>query len=167
MKQEEAAITHVLFDVSVIGKGIDGALEIIGGVLLLFVSPNQIQSVVRMMTQHELSQDPHDLVASHLLIGARHLTTATTAFAAAYLLWHGAAKAGLVVALLMKLRWAYPLAIVAFIVFVIYQFYRYSHTRSVGLLVLSVVDVGVIVITWLEYRRLKSIHGFVGRRIAR
>jgi len=166
LKQKEAAITHVLFDVSVIGKGIDGALEIIGGVLLLFVSPNQIQSVVRAITQHELSQDPHDLVARHLLIGAGHLTTGTTAFAAAYLLWHGAVKAGLVVALLMKLRWAYPLAVVAFIVFVIYQFYRYSHTRSAGLLVLSVVDVGVIVITWLEYKRLKSIHGFVGRRIA-
>ncbi|HEY6843520.1 MAG TPA: DUF2127 domain-containing protein [Thermoanaerobaculia bacterium] len=156
-------VEHLLFEISVIGKGVDGALEIIGGALLLFVSPNQIQSAVRMLTQHELSQDPHDLVATHLLNSASHVTAGATLFAAAYLLWHGAVKLGLVIGLLMKRRWAYPAAIVAFILFVVYQLYRYSHTRSVALLALTVLDLIVIALTWLEYKRLKTVHGFARR----
>ena len=54
--------------------------------------------------------------------------------------------------------WAYPAAIGAFVLFLVYQLYRYTHTSSAWLLVLSVVDVCVIVITWLEYKRLRTVH---------
>ena len=81
-------------------------------------------------------------------------------FAAAYLLWHGVVKVGLVAALLLKRRWAYPAAIIAFFLFLVYQLYRYTHTRSPALLALSIVDVIVITLTWIEYKRLKAIHGF-------
>jgi uncharacterized membrane protein len=147
-------IEHILFEISVISKGVDGVLEVIGGVLLFFVSPAHIQSAVRMLTQHELSQDPHDAIATHLLNGAQHLTSGVETFAAIYLLWHGVVKVGLVTALLLKKRWAYPVAIVAFALFLVYQLYRYSHTHSSWLLVLSILDIVVIVLTWLEYKRL-------------
>jgi uncharacterized membrane protein len=65
-----------------------------------------------------------------------------------------------VAGLLLKLRWAYPAAIVAFTLFVVYQLYRYSHTHSTALLALSALDAAVIALTWLEYRRLKVLHGF-------
>jgi uncharacterized membrane protein len=38
--------------------------------------------------------------------------------------------------------------------------YRYLHTRSPELLALSIVDVFVIALTWLEYRRLRATNGF-------
>jgi len=153
-------MVHVLFDISVISKGVDGALEIVGGALLYFVSPAQIHYIVRILTQHELSEDPNDLLAGYLLQAAKHLSADAQIFAAVYLLWHGIVKVGLVIALLQKRFWAYPAAIVAFLLFLVYQLYRYSHTRSTWLLVLSVVDVFVIVITWLEYKRLRALHGF-------
>jgi uncharacterized membrane protein len=156
-------IEHLLFEISVIGKGVDGVLELVGGALLFFVSPAQIHSLLRALTQHELSEDPHDFVARHLLNGSSHVTAGAATFAAAYLLWHGAVKVGLVVGLLLKRRWAYPVAIAAFIVFVLYQMYRWSHTRSAGLLALSALDVIVIALTWLEYKRLESVHGFARR----
>ena len=84
-------------------------------------------------------------------------------FAATYLLWHGIVKIGLVAALLLRRRWAYPWAIVAFTLFLVYQLYRYSHTHAPELLVLSGVDVLVIGLTWLEYKRLEAIHGFSQR----
>jgi uncharacterized membrane protein len=40
-----------------------------------------------------------------------HLSANTQTFAALFLLWHGAVKVGLVIALLKNLRWAYPVAI--------------------------------------------------------
>jgi uncharacterized membrane protein len=154
-------LVHVLFEVGVLLKGIDGVLEIVGGVLLLVVDPNQLYHVVRLLTQHELSEDPHDLIATYLLHTAGHLSASTELFGALYLLWHGLVKAGLVAALLLRRRWAYPAAMIAFALFVLYQLYRYSNTHSFGLLLLSAVDVFVIALTWLEYQRLRSSHAFL------
>ena len=162
--QRKSRVVHVLFDLSVIGKGIDGVLEIVGGVLLFFVAPDRIYSVLQVLTQHELSEDPRDLVATYLLNSTQHLTRGVTMFAAVYLLWHGAVKVGLVAALLLKRRWAYPAAIAAFSLFLVYQLYRYTHTHSPGLMALSILDVLVIILTWIEYKRLQAIHGFARMR---
>jgi uncharacterized membrane protein len=153
-------VVHVLFDISAISKGVDGVLEIVGGALLLLVSPMKVHNIVRILTQHELSEDPHDLVAKYLLNSTQHLSRFSQDFAAIYLLWHGVVKVALVTALLLKRRWAYPAAIVAFLLFLVYQLYRYSHTHAPELLVLSVVDVFVIALTWLEYKRLRTAQAF-------
>lgn len=151
---------HVLFDVGVIGKGIDGLLETAGGFLLFFVRPEQIGRIVRLLTQHELSEDPNDVIAGYLLHAAQHLSGGIQIFGAIYLLTHGIIKVGLVAALLRRQFWAYPAAIFAFLLFLVYQLYRYSYTRATWLLALSLVDAFVIVVTWLEYRRLRAAHGF-------
>jgi uncharacterized membrane protein len=150
----------VLFDIGVITKGVDGALEIVGGVLLFLVSPDQLQHIVRILTQHELSEDPRDVVANYLLRASQHLSASAKLFGAVYLLWHGVVKVGIVTALLGRQRWAYPAAIFAFVLFLLYQLYRYAHTYSPELLVLSVLDVFVIALTWLEYARLRALHAF-------
>jgi hypothetical protein len=46
------------FLVGIMLKGLDGLLEVVGGLLLLVVSPATITSLTRALTQHELSQDP-------------------------------------------------------------------------------------------------------------
>ena len=60
------------FQVGIILKGLDGVLEVISGVLLLMVSPATIDRVVTSLTQHELSEDPRDLLATHLLRTAQY-----------------------------------------------------------------------------------------------
>jgi uncharacterized membrane protein len=55
------------FEVGIILKGLDGVLEVLGGLLLLVVSPATIDRLVTGLTQHELSEDPHDFLATHLL----------------------------------------------------------------------------------------------------
>ena len=43
MKQSDRDKTvHILFDIGLIGKAVDGVLEIIGGVVLFFVNPDQM-----------------------------------------------------------------------------------------------------------------------------
>lgn len=102
----------------------------------------RVYNVIRVLTQHELSEDPHDLVATYLLNSTQHVSGGTQVFGATYVVWPGVVKVALVTALLLNGPWAYPAAIVAFLVFVVYQLYRYSHTHSPELLVLSVVDCG-------------------------
>ncbi len=149
-------MVHILFVIALIGKAVDGLLEIGGGIILLFVRPDQISSLVRLLTQHELSEDPTDLVAGLLRRSVRHLSIDTMHFAVLFLVFHGVIKVGLVAAILRKRLWAYPTAIVAFSLFVAYQFYRYSLTHSVWLIALSVLDVFVVILTWLEFKRLRS-----------
>lgn len=150
---------HLLFDISLLAKFVDGVLEIVGGILLFLVNPDQINHIVRLLTQNELSEEPNDFVASHLLDAANHLSTGSKVFIAIFLLWHGVVKVGLVWALFRKHLWAYPVAMIAFGLFVVYQIYRYAHTHSVWLLVLTTLDVFVIIIAWLEYKRLRRSYG--------
>ena len=154
--RSRARIIHVLFDIGVIAKGIDGALEIIGGTLLFVIRPDQLRHVARVLTIHELTEDPRDVVANYLLHASQRLSPSATSFGAIYLLWHGVVKVGLVAALLLRQRWAYPVAIGAFFLFLLYQLYRYAHTHAPELLVLSVLDVLVILLTLLEYGRLRA-----------
>jgi uncharacterized membrane protein len=84
------------FAVGIIGKGLNGAAELIGGLLLLFLTPDQIQHVAVSWTHGELSEDPHDVIATYLLHTANGLTGPAVLFGAVYLLVHGVVKVVLV-----------------------------------------------------------------------
>jgi uncharacterized membrane protein len=144
------------FKISISLKGLDGVLEIIGGLVLLFVAPATLHSWARSLTAHELAQDPHDYVAIHLMHSATQLSRSTTLFGAAYLLSHGIAKVVLVVALLRNQLWAYPWLIALLAVFIIYQLYRLSQRFSIGLTLLTLFDAFVLTLTILEYRRRRK-----------
>ena len=141
------------FEVGIILKGLDRVLEVVGGVLLLVVSPATINQLIRSLTQHELSQDPHDFIATHLLNAANGLTGSSVKFGAIYLLLHGVVKIVLVAALLRDQLWAYPWMIVFLGVFIAYQAYRMTFAPSVGLAALTVFDVFVAWLTYREYRK--------------
>ncbi len=145
-----------LFRIGIVAKGIDGALEILGGALLFFTSAEQLRHVARILTLHELTEDPNDLVANYVWHAAQGLSPSLATFGAVFMLVHGAVKVGLVSALLLRQRWAYPAAIAAFLVLLAYQLSRYAHTRWPPLLLLSALDVLVILLTWHEYRRLRA-----------
>jgi len=89
-----------VFEIGVILKGLDGVLEAVGGLLLLAVPPATIDRVLVRLTQHELSEDPHDVIASRILGYTHGLTGSAVTFAAVYLLVHGIVKIVLVAALL-------------------------------------------------------------------
>jgi uncharacterized membrane protein len=144
------------FKISVTLKGLDGLLEIIGGTVLLFVKPSTLDQIARSLTQHELSEDPHDLIARHILHSAGHLTHGGTLFAAVYLLSHGIAKVVLVVALLRDQLWAYPAMIVLLGAFIVYQLYRLSYHATLGLTLLTIFDAFVVWLTWREYQSKHS-----------
>lgn len=148
-------VRETLFLLSVGLKGLDALLELIGGLALFAVSPMRILQVVRFLTQDEIAEDPRDLVANALRHAAGHLTFATEHFMAIYLLVHGAVKLVMVWALLARVLTAYPVAVMIFAGFIVYQLYRYTFTHGVGLLVLSVFDFAVIALILLEYRALR------------
>jgi uncharacterized membrane protein len=144
------------FIVSVSLKGLDGVLELLGGVLLLFVTPAQIVDWVRVLTQHELAEDSHDLLANALVHAAGSLNTAAALFAAAYLLVHGVVKVVLVAAVLRNRVWAYPWMIAFLVLFVIYQIVEMVRRFTWGMFGLTVFDALVIALTVREYRHHRT-----------
>jgi uncharacterized membrane protein len=145
------------FKIGLVLKGLDGILEVVGGILLLFLSPQTIEHIVRTLTAHELSEDPHDLIARYLLHTTSHLTTSTTLFGAVYLLSHGVTKIVLVALVLRDKLWAYPWLIVLLLAFIAYQLYRITAVHfSVGLAALTVFDAFLVWLTWREYQSKKA-----------
>jgi uncharacterized membrane protein len=144
------------FKIGLVLKGLDGILEVIGGIVLLFLSPQAIQHLARTLTAHELSQDPHDLIARYILHTTSHLTTSTTLFGAIYLLSHGAAKIVLVVLVLRDKLWAYPWLIGLLLAFIAYQLYRLTVHFSIGLTALTVFDAVLVWLTWREYQAKRA-----------
>jgi uncharacterized membrane protein len=131
-------------------------LEVVGGFLLLVVSPATIDQVSRALTQHELSEDPHDFLATHLLHAAGSLTGSSLQFGAAYLLLHGVVKIVLVAALLKDKIWAYPWMLAFLLVFIVYQSYRMTFAFSIGLLGLTIFDLVVVWLTYREYGKQRA-----------
>lgn len=146
---------HELFEISVLLKGVHALLELLGGMLFYFVSTDAITKTVLALTQEELLQDPHDLVANFLLQSAQSLSVGGKTFAAFYLLSHGVIKLILVVSLLRDKLWAYPASIVVLGLFMTYQLYRFTFTHSLGLIALTVFDLIVLALVWHEYSLIR------------
>jgi uncharacterized membrane protein len=143
---------HRLFAAGMWIKGIDGALEVIGGLLLLVLSPATIGRLVVSLTQHELVEDPHDRVATVLRSSAAHMSAGAELFGSIYLIAHGLIKIGVVAGVLRGYRWAYPIAIGFLGLFIAYQLYRLSYAFNAGLLALTLFDIAMVALTWREYR---------------
>ncbi|MFC4395192.1 DUF2127 domain-containing protein [Arthrobacter sedimenti] len=154
--QSGTALLDRTFRISLLLKGLDGVLELIGGVLLLLVTPAQIGDVARFLTQHELAQDPRDFVANSLLHMTANLSGSASLFGAVYLLLHGVVKIVLVWAVLKEKLWAYPWMIAFLLVFIAYQLYRISVSFSWGMVLLTAFDIFIVWITWREYRMRRS-----------
>ena len=150
-------LTDRAFRIGLYLKGIDGLLETAGGILLLLISPGQIDRFARWLTEGELSQDPHDFIANHILKTAHGLSGSSLAFGAVYLLSHGLVKLVLVVEVFRSHLWAYVGLIGVTSLFVIYQVYRLAIDRfSAGLFLLTIFDLIIIYLTQKEYRRQQA-----------
>jgi uncharacterized membrane protein len=145
---------HAAFEIGVFLKGLDGVAQVVGALLLFVVPPGAISHGLAIVTQHELSEDPHDFIASNLLRMFERFSTNAQFFAAIYLLVHGLVKVLLVWALFRAKPWAYPVAIIVFTAFGGYQMYRYYLSPSLAMIALTILDALVIVLTWIEYRRV-------------
>lgn len=129
-------------------------MEAAGGLLAFFVSPDMLHNIVSALVRHELIEDPKDFIANYLMAMTHQYIPSVQVFIGVYLLAHGAIKIFLVYNLLKSRMWAYPIAIIVFSLFTIYQLYAYFVSPHFSLLLLTILDVVVVVLTILEWRRV-------------
>ncbi len=141
-----------LFDAGVLIKGLDGALEVLGGLVLWLTARPNLIHIVDILTRGELAEDPKDLVATHLRAMAHHLSAGQQHFVSFYLLGHGVIKLVLVTGLLRGWHWSFPAATTALLAFISYQSYRLTQSPSALLLGLTVLDIAVVALVIHEWR---------------
>ncbi|HEV2412546.1 MAG TPA: DUF2127 domain-containing protein [Candidatus Saccharimonadales bacterium] len=152
-----------VFVISILLKALDGIIETIGGLVLLFVRPSDVNHLIHFVTQEELSEDPKDFLANHILHSVHYATHSALLFGAIYLLAHGLSKVVLVIEILRDRLWAYIGLVVLTIGFIVYQIYRITFVRfSITLTLLTLFDCLIVYLTSREYgrqKRLLATHG--------
>ncbi|MEO6966844.1 MAG: DUF2127 domain-containing protein [Rhodanobacteraceae bacterium] len=138
-------------------KAVDAVIEIVGGLWLLFLHPEQLQDWAGIIFAPELREDPTDLIATHALHWAAHFKEGAVLFAAVYLLSHGVAKLVVVVEILRGRLWAYPGLIVLTSLFVVYQIYHmWRGGLSLSFVAMTLFDLLIIALTVAEYAKLRA-----------
>ena len=149
-------LAHTAFRISLILKGAFATAEVAASIFAYVVEPQEVFKLVKILTDTELTSDPHDFVANLLVHAAQHLSVGTQHFAAFYLLSHGIVKLWLIAGLWQRKAGYYPFAILIFSLFILYQIYRFMLTCSPFLIAITILDGIVIWLTYVEYRQLHS-----------
>ncbi|MFL0197474.1 DUF2127 domain-containing protein [Clostridium sp. WILCCON 0269] len=149
---KENNVFHKSFKIGILLKGIDGVLEIIGGILLVFLNPSRLNKLVALLTQHELLEDPKDFAANFAIRLGLNFSVSSQHFGIFYLISHGIIKLFFVTMLWKRKIWAYPLTIVSLLLFILYQIYHYMISHSAWLMVLTIFDIIMIMLILIEYK---------------
>jgi uncharacterized membrane protein len=145
-----------IFEGGIIIKGVTGALEFLGGLLLFFVDPSVIYQFLIAVTQKELVEDPRDMFANFLLTSTQHLGGSRT-FLIVYLWIHATIKLIAVVGILRNQLWAYPFSLVTLGLLMLYQTYSIVFVEfSIGMILLTVFDVFILWLIWREYGKVRQ-----------
>jgi uncharacterized membrane protein len=155
--QRRNHILDVIFLVGVFFKGIDGLVELIAGVPLLFLSPSGLASIVHTVTAGELLAGPHDIIANLLIHGTQKLGAQVTFVIGLYLLIHGIVKLAIVISLIVGATKIYPWAIAALGILAIVQIVDFVIHPSLGVALLTLLDWVIIALTWREWHEHRSL----------
>ncbi len=149
----EHDLTHKLFLVTLIAKGVIGLGQLSVSASLALGLFDRMPALLQRLASGELAEDPTDFVAGRVLAMLDGLPTAHSDFYAIYFAAHGLLHVAVVAMLLKGWLWAYPTGIVMLVAFIAYQMSEWMAVGGPMLLVLSAVDVLVIALTVIEWRR--------------
>ncbi len=141
------------FDLALIVKVINGALEMLGALLILLVPPSLVLKVAEFATSGEVGRDSGDVVATWIRTTAQSFAVQSHYLLAAYLASHGLIKVLLVIGIFAGKKIAYPLFMLALAIFGAYEAYRGFFRNELLLQALAVFDLALLVLTSYEYRR--------------
>jgi uncharacterized membrane protein len=151
-----SSLLDKVFEGGIIIKGITGVLELMGGLLLFFVSPATMHNFVAFVTQRELLEDPHDKIANLFLHSTQHISNGGRFFAIGYLWVHALIKLIAVIGILKNQLWAYPFSLITLGALMLYQFYTIFFVKaSAGMILLTIFDIFILALIWREYGKAR------------
>jgi uncharacterized membrane protein len=145
----------ILFRISLIVKVIQGFLEVVLGMLFLYVKSDTIAVLFQEFIRDELAESPYTKTSHFIIQTGNSVVAAGSLFIGLYLLSHGIVKLLLIIGVVKKKLWAYYTFIATLIAFILYQAYRYSITHSPLVLVFTLFDIFFTWLAWQESQIIK------------
>lgn len=155
MSTRGGALLDRFYRIGVVLKGLDGLAEFVAG-LLLWLTPDLLEKVLRPLTGTVDGDHPVRNLIAHWAGKLDHdLSNGPHTFIVLFLLTHGIIKLVLVYCLLREYVRVYPYAISVLVLFAVYQVYVLITGPSVGMALLTLLDIAIIWLVWREWRQLK------------
>lgn len=148
-------IVDSVFNAGILIKAVFGLFEILGGIFIALSGHLLVNNFIIDLAEQEIVEDPHDLIANFLINTVHGIYYDAHFFSVLYLVVHGVINIFLVASLLRNKIKFYPLVMIGFSAFIVYQIYKYLHTFSFVLLFLTLFDIFIVLIIYLEYNRKK------------
>lgn len=148
-------IINIGFYLGLAIKAVYAMIEFLSGILLINLSHEILNILIKLIALPELREDPNDIIMNYFIKLGQNFSISSQHSVAIYLLLHGASKLAVIWLLLKKKLWAYPLAVIVFGFFVAYEIYGYTHSHSAIMLLVIIIDVAMILMIILEYKQLK------------
>lgn len=146
-----------IFEYGILIKGIDGLIEALTAVALIFLSPHRLQGLVVLATHRQLATDPDDFISNFLIHMSHNFTNSARLFFIIYLAIHAAIKLVSVFGLLRNKMWAYPFALISLSLLTLYQVYDIIFgAGSIVIILLTVFDLAILGLIWREYQKVKQ-----------
>lgn len=141
---------HDAFLFTVVVKGVDGLLEIVLGLLLMFT--DTFSDTVFFLTRDAIIDDPDNYFATHLRAFASQ-SHHVFVIGGLYLVAHGTLKAFISGALWRNYSWAYPAGIAVLGLFIFYEIIGVLARGSIPLMCLAAFDILMLWLVGYEYAR--------------
>lgn len=154
MKGKE--IIHKAFKATIFTKAVYSILEITGSIILYFISANTLSKWISYIFSHEISQEPTDFIASHLIFSTQNISTNAKLFASIYLLIHGIVNLVIFISLWKNKYSAYPIITLILSILAAFQVYKLLNHFSYFLFFLTIIDVIIIFLIRFEYKNQKN-----------
>ncbi len=129
---------------------------VFGIILLKFINSNFTDLFYQVFRQ-EILEDKDDIFIRAIKSIFDGHTFYVTYFISIYFIFWGAVDAFLSFNLLKLRIWSYPVSLTLITTFTLYEIYRFTHTHSLILLSIILIDIFLIWIIFKEYKKLKLI----------
>ncbi len=148
---------ETVYKVAVGLKGLNGALELVSGILLL-ISPSLLHRLLAAILgeAQEHNGRVFRFLAEYIAGVDADLLKSGLWFLTAFLLIHGIVKLALVYCLLKEIVRAYPVALIILSIFLLYQIYVLIVAPGPLMIFLTLLDAVIIWLVWNEYQKLKT-----------
>jgi uncharacterized membrane protein len=155
MTGKHSTMDHKIARILVYFKGIFGIIELITGFGLLLLGRKSLNNVMLWLVELEPFENHPRLMDSTTRFIANHVLGSLHTLIALYMIVHGLVAIAVVIALVHKKLWAFPVAGTLMTMFILYQIYRLAEIFSIFLLILTLIDVALIFFLRYEYKRVK------------
>lgn len=133
-----------------------GFMRLFVGFAFIKIVNTPLIDILYKFTSTEIGEDPTDFFVSILNSFLQVHPLTITYFLAAYMIFWGIVDIFLSASLLRHKLWAFPVTLWLIALFVLYMFYRFTHTHSPILIATIIFDFWIFWLIGREFKKIKK-----------